>query len=96
MPDTLTIEHMDPELMDELGRVSALRGARPEELAQDLIAYGLRSPPPVGREAARPLTPDEQRARKELVDELRDIRAMTLKPLAFDSTLMIREMRDTA
>jgi hypothetical protein len=96
LPDTLTIDHMDPEIVDELGRVAARRGARPEDLARDLIAYGLKAPAPVGREAARPLTTDEQRAREELIEELRNIRAMTLRPLAYDSTLIIREMRDTA
>ena len=95
MAESLTIENIDPDLVDELGRAAARRGARPEELARDLIAYGLRAPPAVARESARPLTADEERARAELLDELRQIRAMTLRPLAFDSTLIIREMRDT-
>ena len=94
MSDTLTIENMDPDLVDELRRIAARRGTRPEELARDLIAYGLRASPSVGREAARPLTADEERARAQLLQELRDIRGMTLKPLAYDSALIIREMRD--
>ena len=94
MSESLTIANMDPDLVDELGRVAARRGARPEDLARDLIAYGLRAPPSAGREAARPLTAEEERARDELLQELRDIRAMTLKPLAYDSALIIREMRD--
>ena len=94
MSDTLTIENMDPDLVDELGRIAARRGTRPEELARDLIAYGLRASPSVGREAARPLTADEERARAQLLQELRDIRGMTLKPLAYDFALIIREMRD--
>jgi hypothetical protein len=94
LPDSLTIDRMDPELLAELGRVAARRGARPQDLARDLIAYGLKTPASAGREAARPLTAEEHRARDELLEELRDIRAMTLKPLAFDSALIIREMRD--
>ena len=94
LPESLTIEHIDPELVHELGRIAARRGTRPEELARDLIAYGLKAPPSARRESARPLTEDEQRARDELVEDLREIRAMTLKPLAYDSALIIREMRD--
>ena len=94
MPESLTIEHIDPELVDELGRVAARRGTRPEDLARDFIAYGLKAPPSARRESARPLTDDEQRARDELIQELRDIRSMTLKPLVYDSALIIREMRD--
>ena len=38
---------------------------------------------------------DEGRGRKQqLLTELSDIRAMTLKPLVFGSTLLIREIRD--
>src|SRR5688572_10475428 len=94
LSETLTIEHVDPELVHELGRVAARRGARPEDLARDLIAYGLKAPPSTRRESARPLTAEEQRVRDELLEELRDIRAMTLKPLVYDSALIIREMRD--
>lgn len=94
MPESLTIEHMDPELVDELGRIAARRGSRPADVARDLIAYGLKAPPPAGREPPRPLTPEEQRSREALIAELRDIRAMTLKPLVYDSALIIREMRD--
>ncbi len=92
--ESLTIENIDPDLVDELGRVAARRGGRPEELARDLIAHGLRAQPSVERPTVRPLTAEEERARAELLQELRDIRAMTLKPLVFDSALFIREMRD--
>lgn len=94
MAESLTIEHMDPELVDQLGRIAARRGSRPADVARDLIAYGLKATPPAGREPPRPLTPEEQRSREALIAELRDIRAMTLKPLVYDSALIIREMRD--
>src|SRR4051794_26538943 len=94
LPESLVIEHIAPELVDELGRVAARRGTRPEDLARDLIAHGLKAPPSARRENARPLTEEEERIRDELLEELRDIRAMTLKPLAYDSALIIREMRD--
>jgi hypothetical protein len=95
LPDSFTIDEMDPELVEELGRVAARRGGRPQDLARDLITHGLKAPPSLGRDAVRPLTVEEQRAREELLRELRDIRAMTLKPLAYDSALIIREMRDS-
>jgi hypothetical protein len=59
LPDSLTIDRIDPELVAELGRVAARRGARPQDLARDLIAYGLKTPPSAGREAARPLTAED-------------------------------------
>ena len=96
MPRTLTIPDLDPALLDELKRVAARRGGRPEQLARDLIAYGLRAAPSVGREPVRTLTDEERQRRDALIAELRDIRAMTVRPLVFDSTLVIREMRDTA
>jgi hypothetical protein len=92
---TLTIPDLDPALFDELERAAARRGGPPEQLARDLIAHGLRAAPSVNREPARPLTVEERRQREAITAELRDIRAMTVKPLVFDSTLIIREMRDT-
>jgi hypothetical protein len=96
VPETLTISDLDPALIDELKRAAARRGAPPEQLVRDLITYWLRAAPSVNREPVRPPTADEQRRREALIGELRDIRAMTVQPLAFDSTLIIREMRDTA
>lgn len=96
MPRTLTIPDLDPALLDELKRVAARCGGQPEQLARDLIAYGLRAAPSVSREPVRPLTAEERQRREALIAELRDIRAMTVRPLVFDSTLVIREMRDTA
>jgi plasmid stability protein len=93
VPHSLTIDPIDEDLLDELGRAASRQGRAPEDLARDLLAFALRAPPSADREKPDP-TPDEVRRRAALLAELRDIRAMTLEPLVFNSTLAIRELRD--
>lgn len=90
----MTIRNIDDALLVELARLAELQGNEPSELARDLVTFCLRGALPNGLPGARPLNAEERARQDELVQDLRDIRAMTLKPLSFDSTLLIREMRD--
>ncbi len=92
----MIIRQVDDALRDRLEQAAALSGQEAGLLARDLIAYqlsaGTRAEP---LEVQAAISPGERERRRHLLDELRGLRASTLEPLVFDSTLIIREMRDS-
>lgn len=90
----MTIRDIDEALLVELREAAGLRGGDVSDLVRDVVTHWVRATNRADAPLQRSLTQDEQDRRDALVEELRDIRAMTLTPLTFNSTLIIREMRD--
>ena len=90
----MTIRNIDDALLVELREIAERQGTDASDLARDVLALWLRASPAEPLAPKRPLNEEEAARQETLLRELRDIRAMTLEPLRFDSTLMIREMRD--
>lgn len=93
----MTIRGIDEAELATLAEAASRCGREPEALARDMIMYQLSAGPraPARDLVLREAVSEEDRSRRtKLLDELRDIRAMTLEPLTSDSTLIIREFRD--
>ena len=93
----MMIREIDDMQLAALKEAATRCGREPGALARDMISYQLAAGPrtaPGDLGLGEAVSDDDQARRTKLLDELRDIRAMTLEPLTSDSTLIIREFRD--
>ena len=91
----IIIHDMDDRALAALKERAQRRGVALDELVREIIeTEALLVPTPLKPETPK-LSETERAERRRLADRMARIRAKTLKPLAVDTTLLIREDRDT-
>jgi hypothetical protein len=91
----IIIHDMDDRALAALKERAQRRGVALDELVREIIeTEALLVPTPLKPEPPK-LSETERAERRRLADRMARIRAKTLKPLAVDTTLLIREDRDT-
>jgi hypothetical protein len=91
----IVIDHLDDRALAKLQERARQRGIAMDDLVRAIIeADALLSPSPVFSDPAR-LSKEERDERDRIAARTEEIRSRTLKPFWADSTLHIREDRDT-
>lgn len=91
----IVIHDMDDRALAALKERAQRRGVPLDNLVREIVeAEALLVPTPLKPEPPK-LSDTERAERQRLADGMARIRAKTLKPLAVDTTLLIREDRDT-
>jgi hypothetical protein len=91
----IIVSDIDEKTLAVLRRKAEVLGVSVNDVARELVEAMSKLSPGLAAPDDLVITAEDRAARTRIANEMTALRGRTLKPFAADSTLVIREMRDT-
>jgi hypothetical protein len=91
----IVVSDIDERTLAVLRRKAEVLGVSVNDVAREFVEAMSKLSPGLAAPDDLIVTPEDRAARRRIAEEMAALRSRTLMPFAADSTLVIREMRDT-